>query len=91
LFYKQYHFLDNAAKHTEILHTIDIYHFRDGFMRIDVSSKLEEKSKSINITFSLSKSEVDVKGLDENAGDDYLINIIDRVKEGFDKNNFKLG
>jgi len=52
---------------------------------------MDEVNKKINIKFSLSKAEVDIKGLDENAGDDFLINIIERLTNGFDKKKFKIG
>ena len=34
---------------------------------------------------------MDIKGLDENAGDDFLINVIERLITGFDKKKFKIG
>ena len=52
---------------------------------------MDEVNKNINIKFLLSKAEVDIKGLDENAGDDFLINIIERLTNGFDKKKFKIG
>ena len=81
----------NESRASRIIFTIDIYHFRDGFIRVDVEARMDEVNKNISIKFLLSKAEVDIKGLDENAGDDFLINIIERLTNGFDKKNFKIG
>lgn len=82
---------NDESRKSRIIFTIDIYHFRDGFLRVDVEVKIDELNKKINIKFLLSKADVDIKGLDENAGDDFLINVIERLVNGFDKKKFKLG
>lgn len=82
---------NDESRKSRILFTIDIYHFRDGFLRVDVEAKIDQLNKKINIKFLLSRADVDIKGLDENAGDDFLINVIERLVNSFDKKKFKLG